>query len=741
MVISFSCSLTHNQTEPFTQGREWQFGDRAEKNPDYKVKVTRLEGSSDETIPSNKKVEEVLEDYTGESPKVQLRNDSTGWVFTLSNNDKKEVAHGIGQLEGETGDSRRDNLTILEHLQEIVQRAFPAESYRDIKANQGVKGTDDNLKGIHRFYAPVVVGNQEYLVKVTVKDRTGDGSKGVGGKDRLGAYQIVGIETEKAQSMTKPSHSEATSEVSPDADRSQIVEVATVPRYASDEITVREMLSGVKRDGDVICVKKTGADGKEYWAKDETRRTRFFTEEPNQWAYEEKGGYWMDPNDQSGDLLQMNGGVFSKEESDVQADINSRAVMSLARANGIAPDQIDSFAAKITWSKDSKSLSVPGEYAMPFTQGREWQFGDRAEKNPDYQVKVSRLEGDASDSTPNNATLNKTLDPYVGEKPAVTLRNDATGWVFTLTKGDKDEVIHGISRLFSESRGATDSPVRQDNLTILRNLPRIVANAFPAESYRDIKATQRVKGEDPKLKGIHRFYAPASVDGREYLVKITVKDRIGDGGKNSGLNKTDRLGAYQIVGIETEKAQPRVEPSVPDNRGVKSTDVSLDGYNVEMSTAPRYTGDTITVREMLSGVKRDGDVICVKKTGADGKEYWAKDETRRTRFFTEEPNQWAYEEKGGYWMDPNDQSGDLLQNGAIDGECAVVWDEASIKILHELEQAMGRDGSIRGAFQTGNNTIRLTPNANLSTFSPVQRPSVFLGLFQITQNEPRSLIF
>ena len=136
MVISFSCSLTHNQTEPFTQGREWQFGDRAEKNPDYKVKVTRLEGSSDKTIPSNKKVEEVLEDYTGESPKVQLRNDSTGWVFTLSKSDRKEVVHSFGRLgegDGAGRNSRGDNLTILEHLQEIVQRAFPAESYRDIK--------------------------------------------------------------------------------------------------------------------------------------------------------------------------------------------------------------------------------------------------------------------------------------------------------------------------------------------------------------------------------------------------------------------------------------------------------------------------------------------------------------------------------------------------------------------------------------------------------------------------------
>lgn len=423
----------------------------------------------------------------------------------------------------------------------------------------------------------------------------------------------------------------------------------------------------------------------------------------------------------------MDGGVFSKEESDVQADINSRAVMSLARANGIAPDQIDSFAAKITWSKDSKSLSVPGEYAMPFTQGREWQFGDRAEKNPDYKVKVVRLEKENA-PIPNNQGLAELIESYRGEN-GVRLENDTTGWHFSISSNDKNEIIHAIANRES------GTPGRMAMVSVLKNLPAVVKNAFPAESYRDIKAPQGVRGVDESLKGVHRFYSPVVVGDGEYLVKITVKDRASDGGKKS----KDRLSVYQIVGVEIEKAQPKAEPVSSG----KVTDASAEGSSVDASlknpVASRYPSDEITVREMLSGVKRDGDVIYVKKTGADGKEYWAKDETRRTRFFTEEPNQWAYEEKGGYWMDPNDQSGDLLQNGAIDGECAVVWDEASIKILHELEQAMGRDGSIRGAFQTGNNTIRLTPNANLSTFSHEHSHWYLTNLFRLAANGGASI--
>ena len=641
---------------PFTQGREWQFGDRAEKNPDYKVKVTRLEKTTEDGLVDNETLKKKILSYQGkEAGDTQLKNDVTGWVLSISKRDADEIVHGISARREDA--PRRVQESIVDTLVEIVRKAFPAESYHDIKASQGAKGKDVNLKGVHRFYSPVSVGGEGYLVKITVKDRTGYRGKnnGLNNQDRLEVYQVVGMEITKAQRDSKPlKNSDNEGQVAAEGSRNQSLErPSQQTAFSEDEITVREMLSGVKRDGDVIYVKKTGADGKEYWAKDETRRTRFFTEEPNQWAYEEKGGYWMDPNDQSGDLLQMKGGVFSKEESDVQADINSRAVMSLARANGIAPDQIDSFAAKITWSKDSKSLSVPGEYAMPFTQGREWQFGDRAERNPDYKVKVVRLEKENA-PIPNNQGLAELIESYRGEN-GVRLENDTTGWRFSISSNDKNEIIHAIANRES------GTPGRMAMVSVLKNLPAVVKNAFPAESYRDIKAPQGVRGVDESLKGVHRFYSPVVVGDGEYLVKITVKDRASDGGKKS----KDRLSAYQIVGIETEKAQPMSEPLLSDGVPVKSSDGDRS-RTVEVMSVPRYASDEITVREMLSGVKRDGDVIYVKKTGADGKEYWAKDETRRTRFFTEEPNQWAYEEKGGYWKDPNDQSGDLLQmNGGV----------------------------------------------------------------------------
>ncbi len=355
----------------------------------------------------------------------------------------------------------------------------------------------------------------------------------------------------------------------------------------------------------------------------------------------------------------------ASEQVEAQARIWTNAVMRLAELAHRDP-------LEILPNIDLEGVpSAADGFTMPVTQGRNWQYGDHAAQNPDYRVKVARFEEVKSAEVPDNRALGKALDPYVGERPNVPLKNKTTGWMFTLSKSDKNETINGVSYLTAARKADGDTDVdtfRRDNQSILRNLPEVVKNAFPAESYRDIKGAQGVKNVDHLLKGMHRFYSPVVVGDREYLVKITVKDRTGDGGKNSGLNKNDRLGAYQIVGIETEKAQPPVEPSLPNDEGTLPTEGARRPTLSKMGA--RYVADEITVRDMLTGVKRDGDVVYKKETGADGKESWVKDEDKRSRFFVDEPNEWAYAEDGGYWRDPADQTSDMEFNQII-GETGV----------------------------------------------------------------------
>lgn len=355
----------------------------------------------------------------------------------------------------------------------------------------------------------------------------------------------------------------------------------------------------------------------------------------------------------------------ASEQVEAQARIWTNAVMRLAELAHRDP-------LEILPNIDLEGVpSAADGFTMPVTQGRNWQYGDHAAQNPDYRVKVARFEEVKSAEVPDNRALGKALDPYVGERPNVPLKNKTTGWTFTLSKSDKNETINGVSYLTAARKADGDTDVdtfRRDNQSILRNLPEVVKNAFPAESYRDIKGAQGVKNVDHLLKGMHRFYSPVVVGDREYLVKITVKDRTGDGGKNSGLNKNDRLGAYQIVGIETEKAQPPVEPSLPNDEGTLPTEGARRPTLSKMGA--RYVADEITVRDMLTGVKRDGDVVYKKETGADGKESWVKDEDKRSRFFVDEPNEWAYAEDGGYWRDPADPASDMEFNQII-GETGV----------------------------------------------------------------------
>ena len=54
--------------------------------------------------------------------------------------------------------------------------------------------------------------------------------------------------------------------------------------------------------------------------------------------------------------------------------------------------------------------------------------------------------------------------------------------------------------------------------------------------------------------------------------------------------------------------------------------------------------------------------------------------------------------------------------GGSDGECAVIWNEWAVEMREFLQKAL-QNGEIRGSFNPQTNTIKLTPNANLSTFS------------------------
>lgn len=334
---------------------------------------------------------------------------------------------------------------------------------------------------------------------------------------------------------------------------------------------------------------------------------------------------------------------FPDDEIKVQVAPNARSAAALLENAGKSDDEI----ADIVY-RDMTSIGGD-ELGMPITQGRQWIFGDRASRNPDRMVRVTDVasveeKGRVSD------VVGAELDKYKIDSskrlsendPEKFLKNDDTGWLLSINGGDRSEIISAVTK-----RGD-----RLANLAAVKNLRELVKNAFLAESYRDIKAAQGVKGADTSIKGIHRFYAPMRLGGENYLVKLTVKDKVGQP-KERGALKDDRTALYQLVSIESSKMQSA--QSVTSERSNEVGTLTADGTSRPRSNGLSRTNQLrrphvepsleISVREMLTAVKRDGDARFI-----DGK----KDESSLSGFFVNEPNKWALEEGGGYYNTPED---------------------------------------------------------------------------------------
>lgn len=574
-------SVPEEYAMPITQGRKWLYGDNTTQKADKMVRVTRIDEPSIKESANNDSLTALLRPYRGKVEDSQLLNDETGWKLTITSNDAREIVHGISEGSKSAVD-RRANAAILRNLVTVVKNAFLAESYRDIKAQQGVKGKDVNLKGIHRFYAPVVVGNREYLTKITVKDRLGDGGKGTSGKERLSAYQIVGLEIQEAQSVTGPHTPDSLADVSAEARQSPNLEKPRTSnrKFIGDEISVRDMLTGVKRDGDVFYIQEAGRDGKPHWVKDENRRTRFFEGNPNKEALEENGGYWNSPDELPQVFYQV--GYHG------------------------TPYIFDAFTLAHIGSGEGAQAHGWGLY---FALSRRTAEGYR-----------KRLAG-ASTYTYNG----KTLDELHRE-----LYRELQAQLTEPTSSDK----------FAKTSLLTSKMLLLTSFTIGGKAAVKVEKTAP-KSYQDAYKwlTEEVY---PNLK--------LEKKGKVYTVEIPDDDVM--------------LREEWKISKQNAAVKEAYRQYVKERFGLDSSDIFTDHVN-----------------------------------GYD---------------FYRDLTKW----KGGpkeasLWLNKHGVKG-IRYKGARDGECAVVWDEKSIKILEYLQK--GQEG-IRGAFNPSTNTIRLTPNANLSTFS------------------------
>lgn len=367
--------------------------------------------------------------------------------------------------------------------------------------------------------------------------------------------------------------------------------------------------------------------------------------------------------DQRTALFNKGQSQFNFQQAGVQAAINSRAVVALAKNLGIEPDKVRDFSAKIVWSEDGKSAEVPKEaFSMPVTQGKEWHMGP-TKASPDEPVTVVQYKGQAADRA---SAINETAS-----LAAKGLKNEETGFVLTASRSDLKKSIGG-NYSFDERVFRAIAPVFDE----------VVAKARLFESTPDLEH------QNQHVQGIHTFATPVEIDGNLYRVQLVVRDYI--------TPKQERLATHKIAGIQIYEIE---NPPVSRTDGGPSDIRGVTAPNIRLSGSPVAPSDHVISLSQLAGGRKP-------YRRQDGKGLF------------DEVDKASRAEGGAYFESPSFNQ--------IIGESGVrnmdAWDENWTRsnlrnIALQMEAGGKTPEEIRGSFNPQTNTIKLTPNANLSTFS------------------------
>lgn len=410
--------------------------------------------------------------------------------------------------------------------------------------------------------------------------------------------------------------------------------------------------------------------------------------------------------------LMETGGVNADESNArTQAELLATSTEVLAKRAGWSFDEAIKRAPNIV--RDDGTLNKDAFNEVTF--GYEWVYGDKAARESNLPLTVAEFDSNSSriEGKINFNSLRNFLKQYVtsvqkkrgGEYSLVSkgpsLINRETGWTLTMSNSDAGEIAHKLIERAGDSKD-----ILKASLVAVNNLQKVVELGYLAESYRDVKAFYGAKKKDGDLVGLHRFYTPMLVDGDLFAVKMTVKDRskvkrakVGD------IGDVPRTALYSVESLEIKKLSPGETATVSEGRYIDGDHPSMvdDGGTASVSiaggdnAAPTLsilqrarTTHEISVREMLTGVNRDGDAEYVKNKE---EKY---DKVIRSRFFDGDPVDDAF----GYRNDEDDVQWQKIQRGE--------------KLNAFNQQSQGR---VLGKYSPGTNEIKLTPNANLSTFS------------------------
>lgn len=383
--------------------------------------------------------------------------------------------------------------------------------------------------------------------------------------------------------------------------------------------------------------------------------------------------------DQRTALFNKGKSQFNFDQAGTQAAINSRAVVALAKRLGIEPDKVRDFAAKIVWAEDGKSAEVPKEaFSMPVTQGKEWHMGPQTIGRENEAVNVVHMN-----DVPEEGRK-VAIDTLTG-KLSEGVKNSDSGWVLTGSRGDAKKSLPPF-KFAEKNAGLYDA--------IVQNFEQIVSDAKLIESHAD------AQHQNPDVRGIHKFAAAASYGGKNYRVQLIVRDYLPSaGGERLATHSID---AVEVEEIGTAGGEGVIAPLAPtDATSVPPGAAQSPGAGVPTAWS---SADTVSLSDLLKGFVR---------------------EDQRGAFDSVDD---SYRAEGAAYYEPqefNQTTGAAKDTVLPGGERTNNRLQAEKELSQKLQQDRGDvlfqhdrgESEIRGSFNPQTNTIKLTPNANLSTFS------------------------
>ena len=240
--------------------------------------------------------------------------------------------------------------------------------------------------------------------------------------------------------------------------------------------------------------------------------------------------------------------------------------------------------------------------------------------------------------------------------------DDARSWakehiVRTLTDeetGGKGEIRisnNAVAKFLSESAVAK-SDSKDVHLSVLKVLPDVIRESVDAEQHPDYK-----KGEDGSRSvengvnehvTIHRLYGAVNVDGKTYMVKVTMKE-------DRTNNEPQKAYSYEATKIEL-----------------------LAGQHEEAVTSSRNSNNSITAANLLQNVEKsygNGEKLldCSKIVDENGEPRVVYHQTNSTIFVNKET--------GENFDDLNWKEKDYWQNEASEEEWNDTWEEQDFYVF------------------------------------------------------------